>query len=187
MKSTDYLKGQFLLAMPGLKDPNFSQSVTCICEHNAEGAMGLIVNRVHPDLTGEQIFAELGISQVPGAGTIQIHMGGPVHSGEIFVLHGPPFDWEACLMITPSLALSNTRDIIEAIARGKGPRSFIVALGCAGWAPGQLEAEMAANAWLTLPVYEDNIFTTPLELRWQEAVGKLGINPTLLSGTAGHA
>jgi putative transcriptional regulator len=181
------LKGQFLLAMPGLADPNFSQTVTCICEHNQEGAMGLIVNRIHPELSAKDIFEELKIKSSARSASILIHLGGPVHIGEIFVMHGPPFDWEACFMITPSLAMSNTRDILEAIAADKGPKSYIIALGCSGWGPGQLEAELKENAWLTFPVFEENIFELPVETRWEEAVKKIGIDPALLSNFAGHA
>jgi putative transcriptional regulator len=183
----DSLKGHFLLAMPGLADPNFYQTVTCICEHNENGAMGIIVNRLHFSLTGKEIFKELQIEFTPGAESLQIHLGGPVHPGEIFVLHGPPFHWEANLMITPWVALSSTRDILEAIAVGQGPLSFIITLGCAGWGPGQLESEIKENAWLTYPIYEENIFKIPIESRWEEAVKKMGINPALLSDTAGHA
>ncbi|MGD8881346.1 MAG: YqgE/AlgH family protein [Desulfobacterales bacterium] len=181
------LKGQFLLSMPSLVDPNFHQTVTCMCEHNSEGAMGLVVNRVHEALTAKHIFEELKIDHSKGAEFIPVHMGGPVHITELFVLHGPPFDWEACLKITPTLAMSNTKDIIESIAFGKGPDSFIITLGCAGWGPGQLEAEIKENAWLTYPIFEENIFKLPVEKRWEEAVKKMGINPTLLSDTAGHA
>jgi len=181
------LKGQFLLAMPSLLDPNFYQTVTCICEHSENGALGIIVNRVHQSLTAKDIFEELTIGYDPGMGSIPIYLGGPVHVGEIFVLHGPPFDWEASLMITPTLAMSNTRDILEAIARGRGPRAFIIILGCAGWGPGQLESEIKENAWLNYPIFEENIFYMPVELRWEEAVKKLGIDPTLLSNPAGHA
>ena len=181
------LRGQFLMAMPGLADPNFYQTVTCVCEHNQEGAMGLIVNRVHHELSGKHIFEELDIEYSKTAESIPVHIGGPVHIGEIFVLHGPPFDWEASLMITPSLAMSNTRDILESIARGGGPRSFILTLGCAGWGPGQLEYELKENAWLTFPIFEENIFETSIELRWEKAVKKMGIDPALLSNTAGNA
>ena len=181
------LKGQFLLAMPSLLDPNFYQTVTCICEHSENGALGIIVNRVHHSLTAKDIFEELTIGHDPVMESIPIYLGGPVHLGEIFVLHGPPFDWEASLMITPSLAMSNTRDILEAIAKGSGPRSFIIILGCAGWGPGQLESEIKENAWLNYPIFEENIFNMPVELRWEEAVKKLGIDPTLISNTAGHA
>jgi putative transcriptional regulator len=181
------LKGQFLLSMPSLVDPNFHQTVTCMCEHNSEGAMGLVVNRVHDVLTAKDIFEELKIDYTAGMESVPIYIGGPVHIAELFVLHGPPFDWKACLRITPNLALSNTKDIIESIALGKGPELFIITLGCAGWGPGQLEAEIKDNAWLTYPIFEENIFKMPVETRWEEAVKKMGINPTLLSDTAGHA
>lgn len=181
------LKGQFLLAMPGLADPNFYQTVTCICEHNQQGAMGLIINRVHDDLNAKDIFEELGIAFDPVAASIPIYHGGPVHMGEIFVLHGPPFQWEATMMITRNLALSNTSDILEALARGRDPQSFLIALGCAGWGPGQLETEIKQNAWLTFPIYEENIFELPVEMRWTEALKKIGVDPTWLSDTAGHA
>jgi len=181
------LKGQFLLAMPGLLDPNFYQSVTCICEHNDGGAMGIIINRVHHSLTCKDIFEELNLKYVPDTESIPVHLGGPVHIGEIFVLHGPPLNWEASLKITPALAMSNTRDILEAIAMAKGPKAFIISLGCAGWGPGQLESEIKANAWLNYPIFEENIFEMPIETRWDEAVKKMGIDPMLLSNTAGHA
>jgi len=181
------LKGQFLLAMPGLLDPNFYQTVTCICEHNDGGAMGIIINRVHHSLTGKDIFEELNLDYGPHAESIPVHLGGPVHIGEIFVLHGPPFNWDASLIITPALAMSNTRDILEAIAMAKGPKAFIISLGCAGWGPGQLESEIKANAWLNHPIFEENIFDMPIETRWDEAVKKMGIDPMLLSNTAGHA
>ena len=158
-----------------------------MCEHNSEGAMGLVVNRVQEALTAKDIFEELKIDYAEGAESILVHLGGPVHITELFLLHGPPFDWEACLKITPTLAMSNTRDIIESVALGQGPDSFIITLGCAGWGPGQLEAEIKENAWLTYPIFEENIFKMPVETRWAEAVKKMGINPTLLSDTAGHA
>jgi putative transcriptional regulator len=181
------LKGHFLLAMPSLLDPNFHQTVTCICEHNESGAMGIIINRVHHSLSAKDIFEELTIEHTPAVQSIPIHLGGPVHVGEIFVLHGPPFNWEASLMITPLLAMSNTRDILEAVAMGRGPRAFIITLGCAGWGPGQLESEIKENAWLNYPIFEENIFEMPIGARWEEAVKKMGIDPILLSNMAGHA
>lgn len=181
------LKGQFLTSMPGLLDPNFYQTVTCICEYTQGGTVGIVVNRVHPALTGKDIFEELNLKYRPEAESIPIHIGGPVHIGEIFLLHGPPFGWEGCLMITPSLAMSNTKDIMAALATGRGPRSFIIALGCAGWASGQLEGEIRENAWLIGPVYEEIIFDMPIEDRWEGTMKKMGINPTQLMDTAGHA
>lgn len=181
------LKGHFLVAMPGLVDPNFAQTVTCICEHNEQGAMGIVVNRVHDDLHARDIFDELSIGGEMLAQAIPVHAGGPVHSGELFILHGRPFDWEASLMVTPALALTNTRDILEAIAAGHGPKTFMISLGCAGWGPGQLEAEIRENAWLTHPVFEEPIFVLPVAVRWEETLRRMGVNPTMLSDTAGHA
>ena len=181
------LKGQFLIAMPGLMDPNFNQTVTCICEHTEEGAIGIVLNRVHVSIFGEDIFKELKLEIAPDAKSIPIHMGGPVNINEIFVLHGSPFDWEGCFQVNPSVAMSNTIDILTALSKGEGPQSFIISLGCAGWGPGQLEDEIKQNVWLTSAVIEEVIFDTPVDLRWQTAVEKLGIDPTLLSDTAGHA
>ncbi len=181
------LKGQFLIAMPSLLDPNFFQAVTCICEHTLEGALGVVINRVLPDLTGTMIFQELGMDPVPQLNNVPVYFGGPVHKGQIFILHGPPFDWESFHAVTPSLALSNSKDILDALARGKGPGSFIIALGCAGWGPGQLESEILANAWLTSPVNETILFKTETEKRWEEAAKILGVDISLLGDSVGHA
>lgn len=181
------LKGQFLIAMPILTDPVFYQTVTCISEHTPQGAVGVIVNRINDSITAKDIFDELKIEYNSRADSIPIHIGGPVHIDEIFVLHGPPYNWEGCFAISPSLFLSNTRDILEAIALGRGPSSYIITLGCAGWAPGQLESEIKANAWLTCNASEDVIFEIPIEIRWEEAAKKMGIDPIQLSDTAGNA
>jgi putative transcriptional regulator len=181
------LKGHFLMAMPGLLDPNFQQTVTVICEHNQEGALGLVVNRPHSFITCEEVFKELNIDHAPSAASVPVHIGGPVHSGEIFVLHGPPFSWEACLMINATLAMSNSIDIIEAVAKNRGPHAFVMCLGCAGWGPGQLEAELRDNAWLTIPARDDIIFGGKAEKRWEQSVRLMGIDPSLLSSTAGNA
>ena len=181
------LKGQFLMAMPGLSDPNFFQTVTCICEHNSDGAVGIVINRVHPSLSGKDIFKEFKIEYKKKVELIPVHIGGPVHAGEIFVIHSTPFDWASCFMITPHLAMSNTKDIIESLAAGKGPESFIIALGCAGWGPNQLESEIRQNAWLTFPALNEIIFNVSVETRWAEAVKRMGIDPNLLSDRAGNA
>jgi putative transcriptional regulator len=175
------------MAMPGLSDPNFFQTVTCICEHNAYGAMGIVVNRRHEALRGREIFKELNLPHTPAAGALPIYSGGPVHEDELFILHGAPFGWDACLEVTPALGLSNTRDILEAIAQDRGPKSFSISLGCAGWGAGQLEMEIKDNAWLTHPLFEESILDWPVETRWEEALRRMGVNPTRLSDTAGHA
>jgi putative transcriptional regulator len=181
------LKGHFLMAMPSLSDPNFVRSVTCISEHTQEGAVGTVINRVHEHLDSTVIFKELGIRTIVAAEEIPLHIGGPVHTNKVFVLHGPPLDWEDSLVINPDLALSNSRAILEAIAQGTGPRQFIITLGCAGWGPGQLEWELAQNAWLTLPSDHDILFNLPVQDRWKSAIERLGIDPDLISETAGNA
>ncbi|MBW1859912.1 MAG: YqgE/AlgH family protein [Deltaproteobacteria bacterium] len=163
------LRGHFLIAMPSLSDPNFSETVTYICEHNDEGAVGLVINRIHE------------VDALP------MYLGGPVHEGQIFILHGPPFGWEACRPVTPTLALSNSKDLLEQLAKGEGPQSFVITLGCAGWGPGQLESEIMANAWLSCPASEAILFDTPTERRWAEAAKLMGVDIKLLTGVAGHA
>ncbi len=184
---TASLKGQFLMAMPGLADPNFSQTVTCICEHTPDGAVGIVINRVHASITARDIFEELNMEHTPDAGAMPVFLGGPVHIDKIFLLHGPPFDWEGRLMVTASLAMSNTLDILRAIASGEGPESAIISIGCAGWGPNQLESEIKENVWLTGPIDEDIVFDASIESRWEEAVRKIGIDPSLLTDAAGHA
>ncbi len=189
MKS-DYpcsLKGHFLIAMPGLLDPNFVQSVACICENTAAGALGIIINRIHPFVVCKDIFNELNINYLHGIESEPIYIGGPVQTNEVFILHGPPFHWNACFMITPELAISNTRDILQAIGMGHGPMSYIIALGCAGWGEGQLEIEIKNNSWLTYPLSDQIIFETPVEKRWHQALRIMGIDPILLSEIAGNA
>ena len=181
------LKGHFLIAMPSLIDPNFYQTVTCICEHTPEGALGLIINRIFPDLKSDSVFEELGLTLPGPEKSRPIHLGGPVHKGQVFVLHGPPFEWEGFHQVAPSLGLSNSKDILEALALGKGPAAHMIALGCAGWGPGQLESEIMANAWLTCPLTESIIFNTPIEKRWQAAAKSMGIDLGLLSDAVGHA
>ncbi len=184
----DALKGQFLIAMPGLADPNFAQTVTCMCEHTQEGSVGIIINRVHHALSAKDIFTELKIVYSPEVENLPVYFGGPVHMGEVFVLHGPPFDWKGSINITPTIALSNTRDIIWAIAEGKGPELFNITLGCAGWGVGQLESEIKQNAWLTCPVKDKIIFKTPVDLILETVLKMMGISdPILLSDKPGRA
>lgn len=183
----DSLKGQFLIAMPSLADPNFFQTVTCISEHNDKGAMGVVINRHHEFLTAREIFAELKIDCRPEAAAMPLHVGGPVHTDEIFILHGPPLVWEGSLGISPTLALSNSIDLLRAVATGSGPEAVLLCLGCAGWAPGQIEAEIRQNAWLTGPVDPQILFDLDVGRRWEAAVQGLGIDPALLSAAAGHA
>lgn len=175
------------MAMPGLMDPNFFQSVVCLSEHTREGAVGVVVNREHPDLRAESIFNELGIAHRDDVGRRPVYLGGPVHLNEVFILHGRPFDAAVSLEVSPRLALSTSRDVLERIARGEGPARFMISLGCAGWGAGQLEAEIQQNAWLTSEIDETILFDTPPEQRWDGAMRKLGVDPAQLIDAAGHA
>ncbi|MBU1193800.1 MAG: YqgE/AlgH family protein [Proteobacteria bacterium] len=164
------IKGQFLLAIPGLPDPNFAQTVTCMCEHNESGALGFIINRVHPLLTAPELFDDLNIKYDSSLENQEIYLGGPVQPSGVFVLHGPPFDWNETLKVSDWMALSNSRDVLEAIAAKQGPESFMILLGCAGWGPMQLDHELSDSAWLTCPISRDIIFSTPTELRYDKAM-----------------
>lgn len=183
----DSLSNQFLIAMPGLDDPNFSHTVTYICEHNDEGAMGIVINRPM-ELTLAEVVEQMEI--IPSATadlTIPIYQGGPVQPEHGFVLHTPPGQWDSSLSITDEVAVATSRDIIKALARNQGPRRFLLALGYAGWGAGQLERELAENAWLSGPATLDILFNLPPERRWEAAASLLGVDLNLLSSDIGHA
>lgn len=187
MVDTQFLTNQFLIAMPGLEDPNFYHSVTYVCEHNAEGALGLVVNRPLDMQLGEILQhihledAQLQARQLP------VHLGGPVQQDRGFILHEPLGHWEATLKVTDRIGVTSSVDILQAIARNEGPERVLIALGYAGWGAGQLEQEMAENAWLTGPADPEILFRTPDEERWRAAARSLGIDLNLLSGDTGHA
>ena len=181
------LKNQLLIAMPNLEDPNFSRTVTFICEHNDEGALGIVINRpMGMDL--EEILKHIDVEPVnESIGSIPVYTGGPVQPERGFVLHRPLGDWEATMKVNDQVGITSSRDILQAMARGEGPDQALVALGYAGWGAGQLEEEMAANAWLSGPADEAILFEVPVEKRWAAAAAKLGVDLNLLSGDVGHA
>ena len=181
------LEGQLLLAMPGIGDPRFERSVIFICSHSAEGAMGLIVNRPFEGLTFRELLEQLEIEVSEPVVDIPIQVGGPVETGRGFVLHSTDFIQDTSLVVTERIALTATVDILKAIAEGGGPRHRLLLLGYAGWAPGQLEAEIQANGWLTAPADESLIFETPLPDIWPRAMRMLGVDVSMLSGSMGHA
>lgn len=167
------MKGKFLLAMPGLPDPNFAQTVTCMCEHNESGALGFIVNKVHPLLTGRELFEDLNIPCNKSVDTLDIFLGGPVQPSGVFVLHSEPADWNECLRVTDWLYLSNSRDILEAIAKDQGPPSFMILLGCAGWGPMQLETELRDSSWLSCDMTEEILFSVPCDRKYEDAMMRI--------------
>lgn len=181
------LKNHFLLAMPSLNEGIFAQSVTYICDHGPAGAMGLIINRPL-DINLQEIFDHLAIKDTLDFSHLPVMAGGPVELDHGFVLHSTcQQKWQASLRVTPSLMLTTSRDILAAIAQGKGPAEYLIALGYAGWEAGQLEQEIAENSWLTLPADNDIIFSTPTQDRLAVAAARLGIDITLISSEAGHA
>ncbi|MGD8925327.1 MAG: YqgE/AlgH family protein [Thioalkalispiraceae bacterium] len=187
MSDTTSLTNQFLIAMPALADPNFSHTVTYMCDHNEEGAMGLVINRPL-DLDIEELFLHLDINNSrKERGYIPIYQGGPVQTERGFVLHRDIGDWEATLQVTDEIGLTMSQDIIEAIAHDEGPRDYLISLGYAGWGAGQLEDELAANAWLNGPADPSIIFDVPIEQRWTASAQQLGVELQNLSNDVGHA
>jgi len=187
MTGVTYLSNHFLIAMPNLADPNFSRTVTLICEHSEEGAMGLTINR-QIDLTLEDILDQIDIKiPEPPNANVAVYQGGPVQHTRGFVLHEPLGNWESTMPISDTLGLSTSRDILQAIAEGQGPAHYLLTLGYAGWGPGQLEHEMAENAWLSGPADNQIIFDTVTDRRWKAAAEKLGVDMSKLSDQTGHA
>ncbi|WP_370261359.1 YqgE/AlgH family protein [Limnobacter sp.] len=181
------LSGHFLIAMPNMLDPSFAGSVVYLCEHSSKGAMGLVINRP----TDLDIVALLEKIELEVEGDLPQHFpvmaGGPVAAERGFVLHTAPLQWNSSLPVNDRISLTTSKDILEAVAKGQAPSQWLITLGYAGWGEGQLEQELAQNAWLTVPANDDILFNTPLEERFASAYGLLGIDPSLLTGAAGHA
>ncbi|OFW44389.1 MAG: hypothetical protein A3J29_13825 [Acidobacteria bacterium RIFCSPLOWO2_12_FULL_67_14b] len=182
-----FLAGQLLVAMPTMADPRFAKSVIYICAHSDEGAMGLVVNQVLDSISFPDLLEQLGIEPSGVSEQIRIHRGGPVESGRGFVLHSAEYVQDTTLVVDDDIALTATVDILKAIATGRGPRRSLLALGYAGWGPGQLDSEIKANGWLNVGADDDLVFGPDLATTWDRALAKLGINPQMLSGDAGHA
>lgn len=190
-----YLDGQMLVAMPGMTDERFQRTVIYLCAHSAEGAMGIVINRPAADVSFSDLLVQLGIVsdadeiRLPGRlARMSVLMGGPVETSRGFVLHSPDFFIdESTLTIDDEVCLTATIDILRAIAKGGGPESAVLALGYAGWGAGQLESEIQANGWLNCPADPSLVFGSPLELKYDLALRKIGINLGVLSSQAGHA
>lgn len=182
------LTGQLLVAMPQMMDPRFARSVVYVCAHSGdEGAMGLVVNKLVASLTMDELFTHLKLEPTRLNRTRPVHFGGPVEPGRGFVLHTADYREDATLIVGEEFAITATLDILRAIGKGEGPRRSLLALGYAGWAPGQLDAEMQANGWLSVPADSDLVFDSDFDAKWQRALTKLGIDLTMLSTDAGHA
>jgi len=181
------LTGQLLVAMPQMRDPRFTRSVIYMCAHNAEGAMGLVINRLVGSITFPDMLEQLGIAAGEHGRQIKVHFGGPVDAGRGFVLHSDEYRHEGTVAVVDGMALTATIDILKDIAGGQGPRRCLLALGYAGWGAGQLDAEIQANGWLTVPADADLVFEGDLDGKWERALGKIGVSRTQLSGETGHA
>lgn len=182
-----YLAGQILVAMPNMGDPRFERSVIFLCVHNSEGAMGLILNRINTAMDFGELMQQLNIETSTDTRSIPVHFGGPVEMGRGFVLHSADYIQDGSLMVGEDFALTATVDILKALAQGQGPKQAILALGYAGWGPGQLDAEMQQNGWLNVPADANLVFSSNMEAKWHQAIAKLGIEQAQLSGEAGRA
>ncbi len=182
------LANHFLIAMPGLDDPNFSRGVTLMCHHDANGAMGLLLNRNTDFLLGE-LMAQMGFHDVDSKLAAQpVLCGGPVEPERGFVLHSPDAGpYESSFSISEHIMLTTSRDVLEALARGAGPRHAVIALGYAGWGAQQLEAELLQHAWLSVDASAEVVFQVPPERRWDAAARLIGFDPSTLSHYSGHA
>ncbi|HEX3884245.1 MAG TPA: YqgE/AlgH family protein [Stellaceae bacterium] len=182
------LAGDLLIAMPQMQDPRFARSVVYLCAHSeAEGAMGLVINKPLQSLTLDELYTHLKIEPARLNQARPVHFGGPVEPGRGFVLHTADYTEDATMKVGDDFAVTATLDILRAIGTGGGPNRSILALGYAGWAPGQLDAEIQANGWLSVPADADLVFDDDLDGKWQRALGKLGVDLSALSTEAGHA
>ena len=187
MELQDSLSNQLLIAMPGMADPNFNSTVTLVCEHNTDGALGIVVNRP-TDMDLGNLFEQLDVTEVDRVlARSPVLDGGPVAPERGFVLHEPGITFESTIKVSPDVQLTLSRDVLDAMASGDGPARSLVALGYAGWQPGQLEQEILDNTWLTVPSNHEIIFDVPFEDRWHVAAKSIGIDISQISPHAGHA
>ena len=177
----------FLVAMPGLQDPHFAQSVTYIFEHNSDGAGGLVINQPN-ELTLADLFGQLSLDDLSShAGDQPLMSGGPLHTDRGFILHDGDRRWDSTLVVNNDLCVTTSKDILTDMALDAGPKNSLVTLGCASWEAGQLEQEITDNSWLLVPADKHILFRTETDKRWADAASKLGIDLTLISPQAGHA
>ncbi len=182
-----YLGNHLLIAMPSLQDANFDHTVSLICEHNEEGAMGFVLNRP-TTLPIQELFDHMDIAvTVPLNPEEVLHTGGPVQPERGFVIHSPIGEWESTLELTSEIGITASRDILFAIANGEGPEKKLITLGYAGWAEGQLEREFSENSWLSVPATPELVFDTEDAALWKKSADQLGIDINLLTAEAGHA
>jgi putative transcriptional regulator len=182
------LQHHFLVAMPGMSDPNFAGTLIYLADHGENGALGLVLNRLL-DMDTQELFDKIDLPLPEGSpiGAHPVYDGGPVHTNRGFVLHDRPGAWNQTIQCAQGVALTSSRDILEAVSKGEGPERMLLSLGYAGWSAGQLEQEILANAWLTIPAEASILFDVPPQARLDRALGMLGVSREFLSSQAGHA
>ena len=185
--STGFLEGQLLIAMPNIGDSRFDRTVIYMCAHSEEGAMGLILNKLADEITFDELLEQLEVPTPSDHDEIRIHVGGPVDTGRGFVLHTRDYLQSTTMPVGDHFGLTATIDILKSIAAGEGPKQSLLALGYAGWGAGQLDNEIQANGWLNVEADLDLMFDRQVDTKWDRAVKKLGVDPSFLSGDAGHA
>lgn len=179
--------GQVLLAMPAMSDPRFERSVIYVCAHNQDGAMGIVINKTLDSIDFRELLSHLDISTEKNADDVPVHFGGPVENQRGFVLHSEDYRHTETLVVDKGIGLTATVDILRDLAKGTGPQDAILALGYAGWGPGQLESEFQENAWLLVPASHDLLFRVSNDDKWEHAFNSIGVDLSVLSGTAGRA
>lgn len=187
MDFTESLTGSVLIAMPSMQDPRFERSVIYVCAHNPDGAMGLVINRLIDSISFPDLLKQLSIEPASGGESIRVHFGGPVESGRGFVLHSTDYKHEGTLEVDDDIGLTATVEILRDIAVGEGPRLSFLALGYAGWGPGQLDRELQENAWLHVSPDEALVFDDDIEGKWERSIRLLGVSPAMLSAEGGSA
>jgi len=176
-----------LVAMPSMQDPRFMRTVTYLCSHGPEGAMGLVINRLYGELNFRALLAQLNIALSLEGRDMPVHYGGPVEPVRGFVLHSCDYLRDGTMPIDDNVSLTANVEVLRELAEGRGPERALLALGYAGWGPGQLDAELQTTGWIVAPADEDIVFAVETESKWERALAKLGISPTMLSGEVGHA
>lgn len=182
-----YLVGNLLVAMPSMGDPRFERTLVYLCAHSESGALGLVVNRLTDEITFPELLAQVGVEPSPTSGDIRVHFGGPVEESRGFVLHSADYSQQATMEVTEDVSLTASVDVLAAIASGGGPRRRLLALGYAGWGPGQLEAEIQSNGWLHADADDELLFGSDVANKWRRAMAKIGLDISTLSREAGRA
>lgn len=183
----DFLTGKFIVAMPGMQDPRFDDAIIYICGHDHTGAMGLIINKLVDSISFRSLLDQLDIDIEGAIPSIPIHFGGPVEMGRGFILHTADYIHDSSVKISDNIVLTATLEILKALAKGQGPKDYLLALGYSGWSPGQLEAEIQKNGWLEVNGDTEILFKVQLDKKRDKAIEKLGIDPAMISTVSGHA